>query len=67
MWAARPVRAPAFSWLSRELDGVTIASLAVMGDGQVIVATSTGERYELIVATGGNAAVSARWAAAWDE
>ena len=57
------------SWLARELAGAaasSIATLAVDETGAVIATTGAGTRYALIAGAGGNTAVAARWAAAWD-
>ena len=56
----------ALSWLSHELASSDVATLTVADDGAVSLTTKRGAHYALIAATGGNAAVSARWAAAWD-
>ncbi|MBL0214636.1 MAG: hypothetical protein IPQ07_12195 [Myxococcales bacterium] len=57
------------SWLGAELaDATAITALAVDEDGAVTITTSDGRTYMAIPGrgSGGNAAVEARWAAAWD-
>lgn len=60
------------SWLADELEGATaVTRLVADEDGAVTVTTREGQRYMLIPGRGsggvdGNAAVAARWAAAWD-
>jgi hypothetical protein len=57
------------SWLGAELaDATAITGLAVDEDGAVTITTSDGRAYMAIPGrgSGGNAAVEARWAAAWN-
>jgi len=57
------------SWLADELAQATaITTLAVDEDGAVTIATSEGRAYMAIPGrgSGGNMAVEARWAAAWN-
>lgn len=57
------------SWLAPELAETTaVTRLVVDDDGAVTILTSDRRRYVAIPGrgSGGNAAVSARWAAAWD-
>jgi hypothetical protein len=55
-------------WLSAELEGtLAITRLAVARDGSITATTDADRSYRLIRKRGGNTAVDARWAAAWDE
>ncbi len=57
------------SWLGAELaDATAITALGIDEDGAVTITTSDGRTYMAIPGrgSGGNAAVEARWAAAWD-
>ena len=57
------------SWLGAELaDATAVTALAIDEDGAVTITTSDGRAYMAIPGrgSGGNAAVEARWAAAWD-
>ena len=57
------------SWLGAELaEATAITGLAVDEDGAVTITTSDGRAYMAIPGrgSGGNAAVEARWAAAWN-
>lgn len=56
-----------FGWLASELDdALAITTLEVGRDGAVTALTDDDRRYRLIAGRGGNTAVEARWAAAWD-
>jgi len=57
------------SWLGAELiDATAVTALSSDEDGAVTITTSDGRAYMAIPGrgSGGNAAVEARWAAAWD-
>jgi hypothetical protein len=57
------------SWLAEEMESVTAVTAIVPDeDGAVTLTTNDGRRYQLIPGrgSGGNEAVSARWAAEWD-
>ena len=57
------------SWLASELEGATaVTRLVANEDGAVTITTNDNRRYMAIPGrgSGGNAAVEARWAAAWD-
>jgi hypothetical protein len=55
------------SWLTDVMkDAASVARLDVEDDGEVVVITNTGERYLTVERTDGNAAVEARWGAAWN-
>jgi len=57
-----------FTWLADALQEspAAIHALTVAEDGTVSLATDDGTVYKLIASKSPNAAVSARWAAAWD-
>jgi hypothetical protein len=64
-----PHKHGALSWLGGELrDATSIDNLSVDDDGVIIVSTTDGRKYKALPArkSAGNAAVEARWAAAWD-
>jgi len=67
--AARLELGGGLSWLADELAEVTaVTRLVADDDGAVTITTSDHRRYMAIPGrgSGGNAAVEARWAAAWD-
>jgi hypothetical protein len=58
------------TWLGAELADVTaVTALSADGDGAVTITTNDGRAYMAIPGrgSGGNAAASARWAAAWNQ
>lgn len=61
-------KAHPFSWLADELQEspAGIVTLRVDAAGHVTLATDEGTQYQLAASKSPNAAVSARWAAAWD-
>ena len=65
---SRDAELGSLSWLADELSQVTaISRLVADADGAVTITTSDGRRYMAIPGrgSGGNTAVSARWAAEW--
>jgi hypothetical protein len=56
----------ALSWLGPELVDATAIATVLTSDGAVTLVTSEGRYYRAIPSHGANAAVEARWAAAWD-
>ena len=67
--SAAAIELGGLSWLGDELESVTaITHLVPDEDGAVTITTDDGRRYMAIPGrgSGGNAAVEARWAAAWD-
>lgn len=54
------------SWLTDVMKDVASVARLEVDDGEVVVITATGERYLIVDRTDGNAAVEARWGAAWN-
>ena len=55
------------SWLVDVMkQSAAVTRLGIAADGTVTVVTADGERYQALPGRGSNAAVEARWAAAWN-